>query len=136
MLGTPAGRGGDAHLAWSPDMRTWTYWTGAGVSEHLRDAAVVLPAPVAELSVIYHQPSKQWVLVSYDETRAGIAVRTAPILTGPWTHRGAVLAQHDLPGLYGGFLHPDSAHGDLLFTVSTWGPYQVVLYRIPAAQLS
>ena len=33
------------------------------------------------------------------------------------------------PGLYGGHLHPCSVDGDLSFTMSQWGPYNVRLMQ-------
>jgi hypothetical protein len=59
-------------------------------------------------------------------------LRTAPGPTGPWTAGRVVADGADHPGLYGGFLHPDSADSAVLrFTMSRWDPYHVLLMACP-----
>jgi len=50
---------------------------------------------------------------------------TAPAPTGPWTTGEVVADGAEHPGLYGGFLHPDSSVP--WFTMSRWDPYHVLL---------
>src|SRR5919197_1379460 len=57
----------------------------------------------------------QWIGLHHDEARAAIVLRTADELTGPWTPGQIVVSGRDFPGLYGGFLHPDSASGPTIY---------------------
>ena len=129
LFGTPAGRFGPAHLARSPDLAAWSYFDGTGWVGSPAAARPVMSAPVAELSVLYHRPSAQWMALTLDEHRAAIVLRTAPAPTGPWSRGEPVATGEQYPQLYGGHLHPCSADGDLYFTMSQWGPYNVRLMR-------
>jgi len=140
LLGTPNGRWGDGHLARVStsdilEPAGYEYWTGE--RWHPRDpflAAPVLPAPVAELSIVYNVHFGQWIALHLDEARAAIVLRTAKELTGPWTDGQVVVPGSDFPGLYGGFLHPDSADGPTIYyAMSQWAPYNVYLMRTTLA---
>ena len=135
FFGTPNGRFGPARLARVPaatmlDLAAWQYWTGDGWVRQAHRAAPVIPAPVAELSVLPHRPSGRWLALTLDEHLAAIVLRHAPEPTGPWSPPQPVVHGSDYPGLYGGHLHPGSATDDqLYFTMSQWGPYNVRLMR-------
>jgi hypothetical protein len=140
LLGTPNGRWGSASLArvstldiLDPD--AYEYWTGQTWRRAEPFAATpVLPGPVGELSVIYNVYFGQWLALHLDEARAAIVLRTADKLTGPWTDGQVVAAGRDYPGLYGGFLHPESANGPVLYyAMSQWAPYNVYLMRTTLA---
>jgi hypothetical protein len=133
LFGTPDGRLGDARLARAslPDS-TFRYWTGDGWGVDASAAVPVMAGPVGELSVQYHTITRQWVAVHLDEYRAAIVLRTAPEPTGPWSPGRVIVDGADHPGLYGGFLHPSSAHSPVLrFTMSRWDPYHVLLMDCP-----
>lgn len=140
LLGTPNGRWGSGHLARVStsdilEPGAYEYWTGE--RWHAGDpfkAAPVLPAPVAELSILYNVHFGQWIGLHHDEARAAIVLRTAPELTGPWTAGQVVVSGAEYPGLYGGFLHPDSANGPKIYwALSQWAPYNVYLMRTTLA---
>nr|WP_285506894.1 DUF4185 domain-containing protein [Actinokineospora sp. NBRC 105648] len=136
LLGTPNGRWGGASLARVArdqvlDPHAYDYWTGSGW--YPRDpfrAVAVMQGPVAELSVVYNVHFGQWLAVHLDEARAAIVLRTAPELTGPWSEPRVLTSGAEFPGLYGGFLHPDSANGAVIhYAMSRWEPYNVYLVR-------
>ncbi|MGQ0840741.1 DUF4185 domain-containing protein [Actinokineospora sp.] len=86
--------------------------------------------PVAELSVVYNVHFGRWLALHLDEGRAAIVLRTAEQPTGPWTDGQVVAAGDRFPGLYGGFLHPASADGPVVYyAMSRWAPYNVYLMR-------
>ncbi|WP_026422754.1 DUF4185 domain-containing protein [Actinokineospora inagensis] len=136
LLGTQNGRWNGASLARVPkndvlNLRSYDYWNGAGwyPREELR-ATPVLLGNVAELSVIYSVHFGQWLAVHLDEALAALVLRRADELTGPWSEPEVLATGRDYPGLYGGFLHPASAHGPVIhFTMSQWSPYNVYLMR-------
>lgn len=135
LFGTPNGRFGPARLARVPagavlDTGAYQYWTGQGWSSRPYGAAPVIPAPIAELSVLLHHPTQRWLALTLDEHLAAIVLRNAPAPTGPWSTPQPVVRGVDYPGLYGGHLLPCSADGEhLYFTMSQWGPYNVRLMR-------
>lgn len=136
LFGTPNGRAGAAYLARAPestllDLSTHRQWDGTRWISDQWQAAPVLPAPVSELSVMYHRHSAQWLAAYYRENVDAIVVHTAPELTGPWSPPQPVVTAADWPGLYGAFFHPWSADDpDPCFLMSQWGPYNVVLMRL------
>ena len=136
LLGTPNGRFGDARLGRVPaadllEPSAYEYWTGEAWRP--RDpfrATPVFGAPVGELSVLYSDHFGCWLASYLDEGRAAIVLRTAPELTGPWAEPQVLASGADHPALYGGYLHPASAHGPALYwAMSRWGPYNVYLMR-------
>lgn len=135
LFGTPNGRFGPARLARVPadsvlDAAAYRYWAGRDWHPQPYRATPVIPAPVAELSVLWHPPSQHWLAMTLDEHLAAIVLRSAPEPTGPWGPPQPVVRGVDYPGLYGGHLHPCSARGEYLyFTMSQWGPYNVRLMR-------
>jgi hypothetical protein len=138
LFGTPDGRLGDARVARVVEdavsrPAAYEYWTGtAWEGGTAIDTAVpVMSGPVGELSVQYNTVTRQWVALHLDEHRAAIVLRTAPAPTGPWTAGQAVADGVQHPGLYGAFLHPDSAGSSVLhFAMSRWDPYHVRLMEL------
>lgn len=141
VFGTPNGRYGNAYLARVPGSRllepsAYEYWTATGWQAGAAGRTVpVVAGPVAELSVRYSSHLRRWVALHLDEPRTAIVMRTAPSPTGPWTGGQVVAHSADHPGLYGGFLHPDSDGPDLYFAMSRWSPYHVRLMRLRLADL-
>jgi hypothetical protein len=138
LFGTPDGRLGEASVARVPessaaDLSAYQYWTGRAWETGAADRAVpVMSGQVGELSVQYNQAVGRWVALHLDESRRAIVLRTAPNATGPWSGGTVVVDGAKHPGLYGAFLHPDSATSRVLhFAMSRWDPYHVELVRLP-----
>ncbi|HVL83562.1 MAG TPA: DUF4185 domain-containing protein [Pseudonocardia sp.] len=136
VFGTPNGRFGPARLARVPedalpDHHRWTYWTGEGWLADEGRAVDVLPAPVSELSVMFHRASGQWLAAYLHEGLHDIVVCTADAVTGPWSAPVATGAGARWPGLYNAYFHPWSADLDTpYFLMSQWDPYNVMLMRL------
>jgi hypothetical protein len=136
LMGTPHGRFGSGCLARiAPDrvstVDEYEYWTGRRwVPGDPFAARPVLPGPVGELSVRYHEFTGSWLAIHLDESRAAIVLRHAAALTGPWSEPLPIVSGADHPGLYGGYFHPWAEGPDLYFTMSRWGPYHVTLMRL------
>jgi hypothetical protein len=135
LFGTPNGRAGSAHVARVPEASVLTkaayqYWTGsAWVTGADTQAATIVPAQVAELSVQYNAFLGRWLMMYFDQGVNAIVLRSAPAPQGPWSDETVVVSGTAYPGLYGGFMHPWSSGPDLYFQVSLWGPYNVFLMR-------
>uniref|UniRef100_UPI0039BF3D43 DUF4185 domain-containing protein n=1 Tax=Lentzea alba TaxID=2714351 RepID=UPI0039BF3D43 len=140
LFGTPNGRLGAASVARVPeasaaDLTAYRYWTGRAWEPGAGRAVPVTAGQVGELSVQYNQAVGRWVALHLDESRAAIVLRTAPNPTGPWSAGTVVVDGAHHPGLYGAFLHPDSATSrELHFAMSRWDPYHVELVRLPLGQ--
>lgn len=139
LFGTPNGRLGDARVARVVNMAVgrlsaYRYWTGTAWEDAaaIDNAVPVMNGPVGELSVQYNTVTRQWIALYLDEHRAAIVLRTAPAPTGPWTDGQIVAAGTQHPGLYGAFLHPNSANSSVVhFAMSRWDPYHVRLMELP-----
>jgi Domain of unknown function (DUF4185) len=130
-FGTPNGRFGDAYVARVRegqllDVSAYEYWIGTAWQ---RGASVVATpittGPVGELSVRYDETLHSWEMMYLDQPRGAILVRLAPQPTGPWGPSMPVATSQQYPGLYGGFLHPDSYGSDIYFTMTQYDHYNV-----------
>lgn len=136
LFGTPNGRYGSAKLARVPetkvlDLAQHEQWDGQGWVKDPAQAATVIPGPLGELSVMWHEPTQQWLAGYSDDANHKISACTAPELTGPWSEPEHVVSNTDWPGLYGCFWHPWSSEMDTpYFAMSQWGPYQAVLMKL------
>ncbi|NMI02208.1 DUF4185 domain-containing protein [Pseudonocardia sp. K10HN5] len=136
IFGTPNGRAGPVRLARVPedavlDLGAREQWTGAGWTRDQSRAAVVIPAPASELSVMFHWASGRWLAAHYHERLDAIVVHTASRVTGPWSPPHVVATAADWPALYGAFFHPFSAMDDTpYFQMSQWWPYNTMLMRL------
>ncbi|MBO0981651.1 DUF4185 domain-containing protein [Microbacterium sp. SD291] len=133
MFGTPNGRLGAAHVARVPeasvlDKAAYTYWNGATWGTDETAAVAIVQPNVAELSVQYSEHTGGW-LMTYLNEDLDLVLRTAPSPEGPWGPAQRLASFADYPGLYGGYMHPWSADGDLYFALSQWDPYNVYLMR-------
>jgi len=112
------------------DMTKYSYWSGTDWVSDLDSAAVIVPAPVGELSVAWNDYLSRWIMLYLDEPRHGIVMRTSPDLTGAWSDPIMVVSSDDYPSLYGSFLHPWASDGQTIyFNMSQWGFYNVRLMR-------
>ncbi|HWB71877.1 MAG TPA: DUF4185 domain-containing protein [Egibacteraceae bacterium] len=138
-LGIPAGRFGGAQLARVPaaallDVGAWRYWDGQGWSADRARAATLVPAPVGELSLRWNRWCGRWLLLTLDERRAAVVLRSAAALTGPWSDPQAVLSAREHPQLYAPYLTPlPDDEPEVWFTLSLFGPYNVFLARAALA---
>ncbi len=137
VFGTHGGRYGGVQLARVPaepdavlDMSAYTYWDGSAWSSSIEDAVEIVPAPVGELSVTWNEFLGRWLMIYLDEPQRGIVIREAPELTGPWSDTQMLVDSADFPSLYGSYFHPWASDGEVIyFTMSQWGPYNVMLMR-------
>ena len=134
-FGIPEGRFGGARLRRvAPqsilDPASYEYWDGSEWTSDASAAAVVVPAPVGELSVAWSNARRLWVMMYIDPEAHAIVLRTAPQLTGPWGQSRTVVTAEDYPGLYAPFIVPGSdIDSDVFYTMSLWSKYNVFLMR-------
>jgi len=133
MYGTPNGRGNPAYLARCPlpssplVAASWQYWNGAAWGPYLDSAAVVIPAPVPELSARYDYGLGLFMLTYADDVQ-GMVLLTSPNATGPWQTQ-VLMPQGQGLSTYGGYQHPWSTSTDLYYVGSDWYTYQTFLFR-------
>lgn len=133
VFGTPNGRFGAAHLARVAtdavgEQDAYEYYTGNGWSAELADLEPLIEPSVAELSVHRDAETGRWLMVYLNED-IDLVLRTATTPTGPWTEPQVLASSADYPGLYGGYIHPWSASGELYLAMTLWGGYNVALMR-------
>jgi hypothetical protein len=137
MIGTESGRQSSPRLARfrQKDIEVqdrYEYWNGLK-KEWVHDeekATNLFEDATGELSFIYHEKSRQWLLLYFNETRAEISARYAPELTAVWSQPQCVAHRNEYPRLYGSYIHPLSAYSDhIYFLMSMWHPYNVFLMR-------
>ncbi|WP_341272088.1 DUF4185 domain-containing protein [Mycobacterium kubicae] len=134
-FGTPAGRGGSAHLSrvpqrYIPDLTKYEYWNGdsnSWVPNRPAAATPVIPGPVAEMSAQYNTYLKQY-LVMYTNGANDVVARTAPAPQGPWSPEHMLVSSWSMPGgIYAPMMHPWSTGKDVYFNLSLWSAYDVML---------
>ncbi|MDQ3856753.1 MAG: DUF4185 domain-containing protein [Chloroflexota bacterium] len=136
LYGIPAGRFGGVKLARVKEDRllnlsAYEYWTGTSWSVNPAASAMVVPAPVGELSVQWHSYYGKWLMMYLDEQQRAIVLRTADSLTGPWSAPYPVATAAQYPRLYAPYLAPRWDDGpEVYFTMSTYEPYAVHLMRV------
>ncbi len=140
MVGTPAGRFGDAYLARVKstaieNQKEYQYYNGKSWAKGDESrAAKIFAGPVGEVSLIYNSRLKRWLVTYLDEARGQIVIRNAEQITGPWSQPQVLVSGRDFPALYGAFIHPQSKDSDdLYFLMSQWHPYNVFLFRAKLA---
>ncbi|HEX7036727.1 MAG TPA: DUF4185 domain-containing protein [Pseudomonadales bacterium] len=108
----------------------YQYWSGSEWSGAIEAATPVVPAPAGELSVAYSERHRRWLMMYLHPQRKAIVLRTAPELTGPWSAEQPVVTAREYPGLYAPYIVPGAAiDGELYYTMSLWGAYNVFLMR-------
>ena len=139
IVGTPAYRNKPAYLARckEEDMENkgnYEYWNGTAkewVKGDESQATVLIPGSVGELSVIYNETYKKWIIAYFNGADYNITMRIADDITGPWDTKFVLATGADYPQLYGSYFHPLSTKGDYLyFTMSMWAPYNVFLMKV------
>lgn len=144
MVGTRPGRDSNARLARfreadieSPDH--YEYWdssTGLWIKGDENKATNIINDQVGELSFIYNETHKKWIIAYFNAARYNITMRTAEQITGPWSEPYELAAGKEYAQLYGSFFHPISVTGNnLYFTMSMWMPYNVFLMKAELADM-
>ncbi len=142
IWGIPSGRHGGAALMKVPEKEIETaasYRYFAGVqggrpkwSADMRDAVVIVDAPVGELSVAWNAYLGRWIMTYLNEHSHNLEIREGPEPWGPWGPARMLVAARRYPALYGAFMCPGfTAEGGkvIYFTMSQFGPYNVFLMR-------
>lgn len=144
MIGTETGRDSSAKLARfleseMENQGNYEYWegtTGKWVKGNENLATVIINDKVGELSFIYNEKHKKWIIAYFNSDRYNITMRTAEDITGPWSEPYELASGRDYPQLYGSFFHPLSIKGDnLYFTMSMWMPYNAFLMKVQLADM-
>jgi hypothetical protein len=139
LFGTRNGRAGPVYLARVEPTRVaqphrYAYWTGSGWHHRWRRSRPVAPGPAGEVSVAWHGGLGLWLMVHLEDSAGRIVLRTSRRVTGPWSAATTLVAGSQFPALYGGYLHPGALEGgDIYFTMSQWGPYNVYLFQAALA---
>src|SRR5690606_30213337 len=93
MIGTQTGRDSPAHLARFKEAdienrNKYEYWNGSTTQWMMGDetkASVLIDDKVGELSFIYNETHKKWIIAYFSADRYNITMRTAADITGPWS---------------------------------------------------
>lgn len=144
MIGTQTGRSSSASLARFlesdieyPDQ--YEYWNGnlgQWIKGDEKRAAVIIEDQVGELSFIYNNKIGKWIIAYFNGTRYNITMRTAEVITGPWSDAYELASGWEYAQLYGSYFHPVSADSETLyFTMSMWLPYNVFLMKVVLADM-
>lgn len=134
VFGIPAGRFGGVSLARvSRDALLrpgeYSYWDGGAWAPDETDAETIVPAPVGELSVRYSEAHGRWLMLTLDEERDAVVLRTASHPVGPWSDARVVMTSAEAPTLYAPYLLPAETGQDVYFTLSRYDAYNVQLVR-------
>lgn len=68
-------------------------------------------------------------MLTLDEERDAVVLRTAPRPTGPWSDAQVVMTSAEAPTLYAPYLVPAETGEDVSFTLSRDDVYNVLLVR-------
>lgn len=136
IFGTPAGRFGAAILLRVDEDEVlnpneYEFWDGAAWTADPYAAAIVVPAPVGELSVQWSGYHGSWLMMYTNEVEHTIVLRTAEELTGPWDSERTVVSTAEYPSLYAPYMLPEINGPEIFFTMSIFErSYQVYLMRV------
>ena len=139
FFGIPGGRSGGVKLAKVNqnailDKSAYQYFTGAADGRPLwrseeNAAALIVPAPVGEPSVIWNPYLNRWIMTCLDRKQGAIVIREAPDLWGPWSQPLVLVSAREFPGgIYGAYMHPwyTGNNGETIyFAMSKWKSYSV-----------
>lgn len=139
----PAGRFGGVQLMKVPattgaveDPDAYRYFTGTAKdgtpqwSAEMGKAVTVVHGSVGELSVMYSDYLKRWLMTYSTAGDAVIAEGITP--WGPWSAPHVITTQAQHPGLYSPYLNPRYVENDgrtVYFAMSLWGPYNVFWFK-------
>ncbi|WP_040518974.1 DUF4185 domain-containing protein [Gordonia aichiensis] len=148
QFGTPNGRFGAGFLSrFAPrdilERGKYQYWAGrqlGWVDDIARvpddGSAIVVPAPVTELSVAWSPYLNKYMMLDGDN---GIRIRTADRPEGPWS-APTYLVEKGTVVLYGPMIQPQSpavvgSTPELFFNASRWSDYNVMLIRADLSRI-
>lgn len=138
MIGTETGRQSSPRLARFKEkdiehQDMYEYWNGTGqkwMKGQEQSATDLFNDATGELSFIYHEKSRNWIILYFNENRYEICARYTPDLTGEWSAPQRIAHGKEYPKLYGSYIHPVSVNkDDIYFLMSIWGVYNVFLMR-------
>lgn len=137
MLGTIAGRFGDAYLSRFTeenitDQSKYEYWNNKDGwrKGDEKMATAVFEGPVGELSVIYNKMFNRWIVTYLNMSKQGLVFRDAIQITGPWSDEKKLVSGSEYPWHYGAYIHPlENESDELYFLMSLWFPYNVFLMK-------
>jgi hypothetical protein len=97
---------------------------------------IIIDDKVGELSFIYNESLKKWIIAYFNSDRYNITMRTAEYITGPWSEPYELASGKEYSQLYGSYFHPLSINGEnLYFLMSMWMPYNVFLMKVEIANM-
>ncbi len=146
IWGTTSGRFGGVKLARVPpdqvaDLASYRYFSGLSNGQPIwagleSSGALIVPAPVGEMSVMYNRAAKTWNMLYFNQSALGgwgaIQLRQARAPWGPWSAAINVVNGSAYPTLYGSYMNPVFVenHGqNVYFTMSLYSTYDVYLMR-------
>jgi hypothetical protein len=143
FFGIPGGRSGGVKLAKVSkdnilDISAYQYFSGFADGRpqwqsNERTAALIVPAPVGELSVMWNAYLNRWIMTCLDQKRKAIVIREATDLWGPWSEPLVLVSGREFPGgIYGAYMHPWYTENDgeiIYFAMSKWRGYSVFWMR-------
>ncbi len=139
MIGTETGRSGSAYLSRFKEtdienQHAYEYWNNQKkqwIQGDENQATIVIPGTVGELSFIYNESFKKWIIAYFNSEKYNISLRSADDITGPWSEDVELASGYQYPQLYGSFFHPLSVNGrNLYFSTSMWLPYNTFLMKV------
>lgn len=138
MIGTETGRDSNPRLArfkekdienqskyeyWNKDENKWIVGDETKATNLFEDT-------VGELSIVYHNKYKRWIMTYFCSKRYDISMRDAAELTRQWSEPKTLATGKEHPQLYGSYIHPGVLDGDsIYFLMSLWRPYNVFLMK-------
>jgi hypothetical protein len=140
-LATPCGRFGGARVARVEadavlDRAAWQFAASVsqdGVPSWSPDAdaaAVIVPAPVGEASLLWNPYLERWLYSYLNEHTRSLELREAPYPWGPWSAAHTLATAGEYPMLYGAFMTPSYLQDEgrtLYFVMSMFGPYNTFI---------
>lgn len=82
----------------------YEYWegtTGKWVKGNENLATVIINDKVGELSFIYNEKHKKWIIAYFNSDRYNITMHVPEDITGPWSEPYELASGRDYPQLYG-----------------------------------
>lgn len=101
-------------------------------SASMTRAKTIVDGTVGELSVVWNDYLRRWIMTYTDGAGAGALIRESAHPWGPWGDAKTLVSARDVPGLYAPYMLPAyTANGGktIYFTLSKWDPYNVYWYR-------
>lgn len=142
MIGTETGRKSSPRVArfreadiedqtkyeyWNKDAKKWIEGDETKATNLFDDA-------VGELSIVFHNKYKRWIITYLSEERYEMNLRDAAEITGEWSEPKLLATGKEYSLLYGPYIHPLSLDGDnLYFHMSLWFPYSVFMMKAELA---